>query len=339
MFGDLKSTQLPVTHGASLAGYTELARSVGLDANAMLRRAGLSRHVLDDPEAPVSLEAACELLEASAEACSVENFGLRLATLRDLSNLGPIGLVAREEVTAMRALDTVCRYLSLISASLMVRIEHQHELVAIRAYVLLPPSTRCRQALELTVGMLYRIIAELLGSAWMPVQVCFSHRPPRDSRPHRKFFGIPVTFNAGFDGMVCRAADLGRPLPRGKRDVTRFAVRYLDQALAQQRPSSSATARQFIAAMLASGRCSAQQLAEHLGVDRRTVHRHLVTEGESFRGLLQSTRMELAERLVADSDLALSEVATLLGFAVPSAFSSWFTRTFGSSPTQWRKNR
>lgn len=339
MFGDIKSTQLPVTHGASLAGYAELARSVGLDANAMLRRAGLGRHVLDDPEAPVSLEAACELLEASAEACGVKDFGLRLATLRDLSNLGPIGLVAREEITAMRALDTVCRYLCLISASLMVRIEHQRDLVAIRAYVLLAPSTRSRQALELTVGMLYRIIAELLGSAWKPVQVCFSHRSPRDSRPHRKFFGIPVTFNAEFDGMVCRAADLSRPLPRGKRDVTRFAVRYLDQALAQQRPSSSATARQFIAAMLASGRCSAQQLAGHLGVDRRTVHRHLVTEGESFRGLLQSTRMELAERLVADSDLALSEVATLLGFAVPSAFSSWFARTFGSSPTQWRKNR
>ncbi|WP_233869888.1 helix-turn-helix transcriptional regulator [Paraburkholderia adhaesiva] len=183
------------------------------------------------------------------------------------------------------------------------------------------------------------IIAELLDSAWKPAQVCFTHRAPRDSRPHRKFFGIPVTFNAEFDGMVCRAADLGRPLPRGKRDATRFAVRYLDQVLAQQRPSSSATARQFIAAMLASGRCTAAQLAEHLGVDRRTVHRHLMTEGESFRGLLQSTRMELAERLVAESDLALSEVGTLLGFAVPSAFSSWFARTFGSSPSQWRRNR
>jgi AraC-like DNA-binding protein len=339
MFGDLKTAHLPVTHGASLAGYPELARRVGLDANAMLRRVGLGRHVLDDPEAPISLETACELLEASAKASDLEDFGLRLAALRDLSNLGPIGLVAREETTAMQALDTICRYLCLISASLMVRIEHQGDLVAIRAYMLLPPATRTRQALQLTVGTLYRIISELLGSVWKPVRVCFTHRPPQDSRPHRKFFGIPVTFNAEFDGMVCRAADLSRALPRSKRDPTRFAVRYLEQVLAQQRTSSSATARQFIAAMLASGRCTAQQLAEHLGVDRRTVHRHLVSEGESFRGLLQSTRVELADRLVTGSDLALSEVATLLGFAVPSAFSSWFTRTFGSSPSQWRKNR
>ena len=339
MFGDLKTAQIPVTHGASLAGYSELAQSLGLDAKAMLRRAGLGRHALDDPEAPVSLEAACELLSASADASGVDDFGLRLAALRDLSNLGPIGLVAREETTAMLALDTVCRYLCLISASLMVRIEHQRDLVAIRAYILLPRSARTRQALEMTVGIVYRIIAELLGSVWKPVQVCFTHRPPIDSKPHRKFFGIPITFNAEFDGMVCRAVDLNRPLPRGKRDLTRFAVRYLDQVLSQQRPSSSATARQFIAAMLASGRCTAQQLADHLGVDRRTVHRHLVSEGESFRGLLQSTRMELAERLVAGSDLALSEVAALLGFAVPSAFSSWFAKTFDSSPSQWRKRR
>jgi len=47
MFGDLKTAQIPVTHGASLAGYTELAHSVGLDAKAMVRRAGLGRHALD----------------------------------------------------------------------------------------------------------------------------------------------------------------------------------------------------------------------------------------------------------------------------------------------------
>jgi len=122
----------------------------------------------------------------------VEDFGLQLAALRVLSNLGPIGFVAREEATAMQALDTVCRYLCLISASLMVRIEHQRDLVAIRAYILLPRSTRTRQALELTVGIVYRIIAELLGSVWKPVQVCFTHRSPVDSKPHRKFFGIPL---------------------------------------------------------------------------------------------------------------------------------------------------
>jgi hypothetical protein len=37
--------------------------------------------------------------------------------------------------------------------------------------MLLPPVTRTRQALELTVGTLYRIISELLGSAWKPVRL------------------------------------------------------------------------------------------------------------------------------------------------------------------------
>jgi AraC-like DNA-binding protein len=334
----LRMMSVPVTHSASLAGYLDVAHDIGLDVKTMLRRAGLAPHALDDPETPVSLRASCELLEASASASGVEDFGLRLAARRDLSNLGPIGLVAREEPTAMRALDTVCRYLCLISDSLLVSVEPQGEFVILRAYVTLPPTIPTRQAMELTVGMLYRIVAELLGPAWAPAQVCFEHRPPRNSAPYRKFFGVPVTFNAAFDGMTCRARDLNRPLPRGKRDVTGFAVRYLDQALSRRRLPASATARQFIAAMLAGGRCTSQQLAEHLGVDRRTIHRHLASEGESFRALLQSTRLELADRLVTDSDLPLSEVAMMLGFAVPTAFSAWFAKAFGCSPTRWRRN-
>ena len=52
--------------------------------------------------------------------------------------------------------------------------------------------------------------------------------------------------------------------------------------------------------------------------------------------MLQSVRSELVLRQVQDSDLPLSEVALLLGFAAPAAFSHWFRHTFGCSVTAWR---
>jgi AraC-like DNA-binding protein len=328
---------LAVAHGASLAGYRTLARELGLDAEAMARRAGIPIRALDDPEFPVSARAVCRLLDASAATSGAEDFGLRIASFRDLSNLGPIGLVAREATTAMLALDTVCRYLSLITESMLVRVIAQGEFVVIHAYVVLPQSVPTRQATELSVAMLYRILSEILGPAWRPTRVSFAHRPPSDTQRHRQFFGTSVGFNAQYNGMVCRASDLNRSLPRSRHQTTRFAVRYLDAALARQRPGVTTGARLFIAAMLAGGRCTSEQLARHLGVDRRTVHRHLADEGETFRSLLQATRMDLARRLVGESDLPLADVATLLGFSVASAFSAWFAKSFGCSATSWRK--
>jgi transcriptional regulator GlxA family with amidase domain len=70
-------------------------------------------------------------------------------------------------------------------------------------------------------------------------------------------------------------------------------------------------------------------VAQHLGVDRRTVHRKLLAEGTSFSALLAAERRALASRYVEGTDRPLTEVATLLGFAAPSAFSRWYRASYG----------
>lgn len=328
---------VPVVRSASLAGYVDLAQSVGLDAAAMLRRAGLSPRALDDPETPLSTAAVRALLEDSALASGIEDFGLRMASRRQLSNLGPISLVLKEEPTARAALDTLCRYLRLLNASLLTRVEDSGPLVVIREEILVEQSTSTRQSMELAVGVMYRILRELLGVPWKPVQVCFQHRPPRDARMHKAFFATTVDFNSEFNGIVCNSADLQTPLAGENPEMARFARQYLDRALSGRHQSTKTTVQQLIAALLPGGRCTSDQVAQHLGVDRRTVHRHLAREGETFASLLQSVRAELVQRQVRDSDLPLAEVAQLLGFAAPAAFSHWFRQAFGCSVTQWRR--
>src|SRR6476659_1202991 len=108
---------------ATLIGYPELARSVGLDAHGLMRRCGLDPSCLADPDARIDATAVAKLLETAAAEGNVENFGLRLSTARRLSNLGPFSLLVREETTARRALETLGRYLQLHSELLSIRIE------------------------------------------------------------------------------------------------------------------------------------------------------------------------------------------------------------------------
>ena len=120
-------------------------------------------------------------------------------------------------------------------------------------------------------------------------------------------------------------------------DMARFARQYLDGALSRQAPKTHDTVRQLIVALLPGGRCTTQQVAQHLRVDKRTLHRHLAAEGSRFSEVLQAVRLQLVIRLVRDSDLALFEVAALLGFGSASAFAYWFHRSHGCSVSIWRK--
>ncbi len=327
---------VPVIRSASLRGYVELARSLGLDPQALMRKAGLSPRCLDDPETPISVMAVQQLLEASAHAAGVDDFGLRLARGRRLSNLGPISVVLREEPTARQALDTLGRYLRLLNASLLSHIEDHADLVIIREEVLIDAAGPVRQSIELAVGVMYRILVELLGPAWKPRRVCFSHRPPLDLSSHRALFGTALEFNGSFNGIVCAAKDLTARLPTHESGMSPYARRFLDQALSKARGNTTDSARQLIAALLPGGRCTADQVAQHLGVDRRTLHRHLLAEGESFSSLMAAIRSEFALRQIQDSDRSLGELAELLGFSGASPFAFWFRQKFGCTVSQWR---
>ncbi|KWR88620.1 AraC family transcriptional regulator [Cupriavidus sp. IDO] len=318
-------------------GYIELVESLGRDPYAFLRGVGLSARLLDNPEALIPSQAVRELLEVTASATGVEDLALRLAARRSFSNLGPISLVLKEEPTPRQALDTLCRYLKLLSATLITRIEDTGQAVIIHEDLLPSPGLATRQAMELAVGVKFRILRELIGPRWRPLEVCFTHRPPLDASAHRAFFGRSPKFNQPFNGLVCAAADLQMPRTPDNPGAARFARDYLEAALRRREEGVRESCRELILALLPGGRCTTQQVAHLLRVDRRTLHRYLSAEGLTFSALLAQVRSELVMRHLQESDLPVAEVAGLLGFTAQSSFSHWFHATFGCSATDWRK--
>jgi AraC-like DNA-binding protein len=87
--------------------------------------------------------------------------------------------------------------------------------------------------------------------------------------------------------------------------------------------------RQLIVLLLPLGHCRVEVVAQHLGVDRRTVARHLAAEGLTFREMVDALRGDLVVRYLAERSRPLSDVSALLGFAAPSAFARWHRQRFG----------
>src|SRR5688572_30209708 len=161
-----------------LASYRDLARSLRIDASRLLRGVGLHRVDLSDTEALVSAAAASELLERSAEAAGVEDFGLRLAALRTLAQVGPVGLLVREEPTVGHAIRAAERYFRLHSDALAFRLDEYDNAAVLRIEFLSGTQGRTRQATELIVGTVFRVINVLAGNAWAPESVSLSHPAP-----------------------------------------------------------------------------------------------------------------------------------------------------------------
>ncbi|MDE2606753.1 MAG: AraC family transcriptional regulator [Burkholderiales bacterium] len=317
-----------LVRSASLTGFSELCASFGLDARALATGIGLPARALEDPDLRVPAPLAGRLLELAAERSGEPAFGLRLAESRRLSNLGPLGLAVRDEPTLRDTLKVLVDNIHVHNEALSVRIEEAGGLVTIREELAAVPDGGHRQATELVVGVLFRLFALFLGAGWRPRLVCFSHRAPRDLTVHRRLFGRAVEFGHEFNGIVCNAADLDAPNPGADTVMARYTRRLLEQS-PRRAPSAARRVRELIVLLLPRGHCRIETLAQHLGVSRRTVARHLAAEGTSFVDLVDGVRQDLLARYLAEGARPLGELSARLGFSDPSAFSRWHRHRFG----------
>lgn len=326
-----------LVRAASLTNYREVARAAGLDPVRMLADAGIHPNVLDEPDLKIPAERVGRLLEASAAASGIESFGLRMAESRQLSNLGPVGMLIRDQPTLRDSLAVLLRYHALLNRSLSMVIEEAAGVVVIREELLVGGTQPLRQAIELAIGVLLRTMRQFLGERWQPRRVCFLHPAPRDPATHLRVFGHCVEFNHDFNGIVCARGDLDAPNRSADPAMARYAQQLLDSSLAVvAEPSMVDELRRTVLMLLPSGRCSIEQVADHLGLVPRTVQRRLAEQSLSFSAVVNELRVELARRHVLESSRPLTDVAALLGFSAASGFSRWYAGQFGVSPNEDR---
>ena len=319
---------------ASLTNYEEVARRVGLDPMRVLEEFGLPAASLEDPELRIAADATRQLLESSAERSHTENFGLLMAEGRRLSDLGPLGLLVREQPTVRLAMEAFVRHAGRLSDALFWTSEEGGEFFVLRAEIVVGGRGSARQATELAIGIAYRMLKSLLGPNWRARRVCFVHEAPLDLSVHDRVFGPGIVeFGKDFNGVVFSRRDLELRNAGADPGFARMARAMIEADATTDSRSTTADVRHLVIQRLGSGPCSIEYVAEQLGVDRRTVHRRLAREGQTFSTILDGVRAELADRYLRDGHRSLADISLRLGFSTPSSFSRWFRMRFGATPS------
>ncbi len=327
-----------LTRSASLTDYEQVARSVGLDPFRMLRMAKLPAKALDDPDMMIHAGSVGWLLEESSRLSGQEAFGLLLAERRSLANLGMLALVMRDEPTLRAAMHSCIRYMRLQNAGVLVRLEDAGDVALLHVGVDMQGHGVWRQAIEMSAGIGLRTLQVLSRDSFRPVRITFTHEAPASLEVHRRVLGTAVEFSQEANAIICRSRDLEMPIPAADPTLNREVKRLLDAQLANLRDEPSQQTRQIVRMLLPSGLCSVDRVAQHLGMNRRTLNRHLTAEGENVTTIINAVRSELAEDYLANSKRRLLEVADLLGFSSAGDFSRWFRSRYGATPSDWASN-
>ena len=328
---------MSVIRGTSLAGFPELVAELGGDLAALLQVARIPRPAVGDHDSFLDWRQVAMVLEVAATTLGTPDLGRQLALRQGVEILGPVGVAVRTAETLGAALTAVGQYMSVYSPAIAVGVEPLNRRQArFRWGVVESHRTPHTQAAELAIGVSRNVMRLLLGADFVPTEVLLGHQPLTPVEEYVAYFGCPVRFGAPVEaGLTFPLGLLQRPLASDSEvhDVVRA---YLTSIVVPSDEQELDPARVLVRRMLPTGALSLDLVAAHLAVHPRTLQRRLAQQGTSFAELLDDVRREEASRLLRETDLAMRQVAGVLGFSEQSVLSRACRRWFDASPSAVR---
>jgi AraC-like DNA-binding protein len=337
----MHGSKAPHTIASTTGLITRLASSRAqeqhADLESLLRKAGLSRKQIDDPNTRIEVRKQIKFLNLVADAIGDDLLGFHLSQTFDLRKIGLLYYVLSSSNTLEEALRRAARYSSIVNEGIRLTLR-EAETTLVFEYIGVARGLD-RHQIEFWVAGLIRACRQMTSRHVTAEHVSFAHR--RKVTPElRTFFGGEIRFGAHVD--EARLPSSIRNIAITSRDpyLNELLLQYCEEALKQQQARESSFAHDVenaIALLMPHGKAQASEVAQKLGMSQRTVARRLASEGLTFSGVLQGLRYNLAKRHLTDGDLSISKIAWLLGYQDVSAFTNAFRRWTGKAPRAARR--
>jgi AraC-like DNA-binding protein len=312
----------------------------GVDVDALLRKAGLSRMQIEDPHARIHVRSQVVFLDLVAKALDDDLLGFHLSQDFDLRMIGLLYYVFASSETLGEALGRVARYSSIVNESFRVTVREGKEIDVILESVGIPRRLN-RHQIEFWFVTFIRVCREIAKLRLTPNHVSFVHRRSLTSEMNN-FFSCDIDFSAEIDQVTFPRSILGTNLASADPYLNKLLIKQYEDVLSHRKINRNAfalTVENAIVPLLPHGKANAKDVARKLGMSQRTLARHLASEGLTFVAMLKELRIDLAKRDLADRDLSISQIAWLLGYKDVSSFTHAFKRWTGDTPRTTRQAR
>lgn len=325
--------------GAARAIVLDL-EALGVDPEAYLVQAGLSREEVFDPDRRLVPGRTEALWAAAAEHLQDP---LRTAARLPLGAYSVVDFVAAKSETVGAGLRRIAEYFPLIDPRVRMTVESagrdsQGELVSTLALVTAGGGPVPPIAQQFTFAAIVLRSRRFTGLDWPLLRVEFTFPPSPSAVELSRTFGCPIDFERDVARLVLGTDTFELRLPTAERELLplldQHAQGQMEQVGIQDEPVPGL--RDALRSICAEGRPSLLALAKRLGMSSRSLQRRLDEQGTSFSAELEAVREKLARAHLAKRDLSIAEVAFVLGFSDQPAFTRAFARWTGVTPQVFR---
>jgi AraC-like DNA-binding protein len=308
-----------------------------LDRAALLRKIEVSEDQIRDPDSRIPVVKTLRLWRRIANELDDPDLGLEVGSTFEVREGGVVGYAMLYSDTLLGALRRVVRFAKLLNQRADLRLEDLGDRWRLQAthQPLIPDF---RQPVDEGIAGLMACFREIVGREIVAASLYFNYPRPQDTTLHRRLLGTELHFAAPTAAIELWDRDVRAPTVAADRSLTRY-LDELAQVHLQALPkveSYSARLRRAVWPHLSEGSPTIQQIAAELALSTRSLQRRLREEGTSFAEVIDGLRHDKAQLLLRDPNLAVYEVAYLLGYSDPSTFHRAFRRWEGTSPSRFR---
>jgi AraC-like DNA-binding protein len=328
-----------VIRAIALKGYTEIVNELGGDIDSLYRAAGIdnAREILEDSDRYIPHATYLKLINTAAAELNCNDFGLRLAQKKGVSQLGILSLILKTSPTMFDALETFNRYLHYQSKAASSNLHTEGEFTFWKYTIHYQGDQPLQQAYLNVLGVGNNILRLISSNSLTPICGYSTFNRGSGEAYDNRYFQCPITYNAEFNGWKFKTQDLKRPRPESDPTINKLLQDQLSTLLEKYEQNFELQIKEIIRQSLTIGDPSIDRIARYLSKNRRSLQRQLESHNLIFKNLLEDVRLEMAIHHLRYSNLPLTHIADMLCYNDLSSFSRFFTKRMNASPSAWRK--
>jgi len=327
-----------------LTGFYELVSQFNGNPEGLLISARINPQQIESLDGYLPLKSVNELLDKSAHQLSCADFGLRLAHSQGAAALGSLGAAVLQSLTLGEFLNAAIKQLDKPPYSLRIELQKmgRHTLLGFHCIDDLQADAQGEtplapdQCREFLLGVSLVALQNLCGENFQLESVYLqTERPLHDQ--YESFFGVPVHFGREKDAFILNSSSLLHPTEKCNPSLRPLLKTYIEELLQQGEASLVVQVQQLIYCLMPLKRCSLQEVANQLGMHKRTLQRRLRDRNLVFEDLLDRIRRERAEYYLSTKQPPMSQISNMLGYREQSSFNRACYRWFGTTPMRVRR--
>lgn len=317
----------------------EIILEHGISIKDFKSRTGVNRSQIYDPDAWIPMTSFIKLWQEAIHLTRDPALALHLRKETGLRMIHFVVQLATHSSTLLDALFHLSQYAGLMAQSDKFELSDSEELIEL-TYTNTAPEYQTRWIPEhnFSLGVELGRTLSPAQKNFNPVQVNFQHPEPGYKDAYEEVFCSPVLFQQPNNSIIFHKKDLMQPISTRDPYLQKILKNYAKLSLDKVDVSESLQTKiiERIIVGLPSGNANIKVVAKELNMTRSTLYRQLKEEGHTFQKLLLKTRQDIAKKHIRNG-MSSSQVAYLIGFSEPAAFSHAFKRWYGINPGEYRK--